>query len=303
MNELAVRYTANDGSEIALDPQSIARYIITGPTGAQATEKDVARFVAVCQARKLNPLAGDCYMTVYNTQNGPQASVIVSKDYFQDQANQNPDYDGAEGGIIVESNGRIEYRKGTFYLTTENVVGGWCDVFLKSRSHPEHAEVSMQEFHTGKSLWKSKPGVMIAKVARTHALRAAFPRSFAGVYDSAEINTEPDAKPVPVQAQVQPSAAQPAPQPQPAPQQAPAPKAAPRLNTAQVGDLMELSSECAKACGQPIDVTKRAIWTGAGPWDGSEDWDLYMRRAREVAARFAEEHMVAEYDEAVPYEC
>lgn len=296
-NELAVRYTANDGAEIALDPQSISRYIVAGQSGAQASEKDVARFVAICQARKLNPLAGDCYLTVYNSKMGPQASVIVSKDYFQDQANNNPEYDGCECGIIVFSNGRLDYRKGTFYMKGEDVVGGWAEVRVKSRSLPERVEVSMEEYNSGKSLWLSKPGTMIAKVARVQALRAAFPRSFAGVYDAAEIDTTDRAatgpapirshrpEPVQVEAEVQPE-----------------PPKRPRLSEEQAAELNDLCVEASQVCGQPVDVLKKAVWHAA-PY-GGEDWGEYMSKAREAAMAFVETHMPeAEPDYSdVPYE-
>ncbi len=296
-NELAVAYKANDGSDIQLDPQSIARYIVTGPSGAQASEKEVARFIATCQARRLNPLAGDCYLTVYNGQQGPQASIIVSKDYFQDQANQNPDYDGCECGVITVDSGRVVYHKGAFFAPGETLVGAWCDVKVKSRSLMEHVEVPLAEYNTGRSLWKTKPATMICKVARVQALRAAFPRSFAGVYDSSEIDTNPNPQPKPVQAVPAPVPPQPA-----QVQAAPAP-ARRKMTQEQAAELADLCSEASMACGQPVDVLKRHVWTNAGAYDGTDDWGDYMARARDVAVSFCEAHIADEPEyEGVPYE-
>lgn len=44
------------------------------------------------------------------------------------------------------------------------------------------ATVFFKEFDTSKNLWKSKPKMMIAKVAEMHALRKAFPKQLSQIY-------------------------------------------------------------------------------------------------------------------------
>lgn len=52
------------------------------------------------------------------------------------------------------------------------------------------ATVYFSEFSTGANLWKSKPRVMIAKVAEMHALRMACPEEFAKQYIEEEVQSE-----------------------------------------------------------------------------------------------------------------
>lgn len=182
-----VQYRASDGSEVKLSPAIVARYIMTG--GSQVDDREVFSFMAKCQARHLNPLAGDAYMTVF----GGKASVVVSKDYFVRTATQQPGFDGMRAGVVVVNRGgEMEYRDGCIVgEKTERLVGGWAEVYDKSRSHPSRAEVSLSEYDTGRSLWKSKPATMIRKVALVQALREAYPGAYGGIYDRDEM-PEPD---------------------------------------------------------------------------------------------------------------
>ena len=193
MSNGIVQYKASDGSEVKLSPSIVAKYIVTG--GQEVDDREIFSFMAKCQARKLNPLAGDAYMTCFKG----KASVIVSKDYFMRTATQQPGYDGMSAGVVViDRNGEITYRQGCIVgRQTEKLIGGWAEVYDKTRNHPSRAEVSMEEYDQHRSLWLSKPATMIRKVAIVQALREAYPGAYGGIYDSDEM-PEPDSPEVPV---------------------------------------------------------------------------------------------------------
>lgn len=206
-----VKYKANDGVEVTLSPQTVAAYIATG--NAQADPADVMKFIATCRARGLNPMAGDCYMTVYQGQNGRKSvSTIVSKDYFVRTATSQEGFDGMRAGVVVYKprTGEMEWREGTIVgKASEQLVGGWAEVFDRHRSHPSKVSVALSEYDTGKSLWKSKPATMIRKVALVQALREAYPAQFGGMYDRDEMPDDmPPAPQVPEQPVPQPVAAE-----------------------------------------------------------------------------------------------
>ena len=212
MAEGIVRYKAADGQEVKLSPAIVAKYIITG--SGQADPKDVWSFMAKCQARGLNPLAGDAYMTVYQSHSGPVSSVIVSKDYYFRTACSQPDYDGMESGVVVRDRktGELVYRDGMIVgSASEELVGGWARVYSKNRSHPSVAAVSLSEYSTGRSMWKTadqggKPATMICKVAKVQAIREMWPGVFGGAYDRDEM---PDDLPAAPAVDVAPVAARP----------------------------------------------------------------------------------------------
>lgn len=67
-----VRYEASDGTPVTLSPEIVARDILGA--GNDISDRQMASFIAKCQARHLNPLAGDCYLTVFKG----QAAAIVA---------------------------------------------------------------------------------------------------------------------------------------------------------------------------------------------------------------------------------
>lgn len=216
-----VTYKASDGSDVRLSPGIVAKYVITG--GLPVDEREVYGFMAKCQARHLNPLAGDAYMTTYrNKVTGKvEASVIVSKDYFVRTATQQPGFDGFRAGVVVWDRraGQFAYREGTIYSKAqEQLVGGWAEVYDKARSHPSRAEVSLEEYDQHRSLWKTKPATMIRKVALVQALREAYPGAYGGLYDRDEMPEPPE--PVAAQAaEVERETEEAAPEHGPQPQQ------------------------------------------------------------------------------------
>lgn len=188
-------YKASDGVEVSLTPDNVAAYILTGYK--QVPQKDIISFMAKCKARKLNPFAGDAYMTAYKDKQGRvSTSVVVSKDYFIRTATQRPTFDGFKAGVIVVNNGQLVYREGSFVLSSEQLVGGWAEVYDKERKYPTRAEVSFAEYNKGKSTWLAIPATMIRKVALVQALRETYPANYGGIYDADEM-PEPSVQAVP----------------------------------------------------------------------------------------------------------
>ena len=106
----------------------------------------------------------------------------------------NPQYAGMESGIIVvDKDGNVIERPGTFKLASEELVGGWAKVYIKNRQHPSYASVSFDEVAQRKkdgtlnSNWNGKGATMVEKVAKVRALREAFVDDLGGMYDADEI--------------------------------------------------------------------------------------------------------------------
>ena len=67
----------------------------------------------------------------------------------------------------------------------EELIGGWCKVFRERKAgqiDEYFVEVSLEEYSSGQSNWRSKPATMIQKVAKSQAFRAAFPNEYEGIY-------------------------------------------------------------------------------------------------------------------------
>jgi phage recombination protein Bet len=180
------------GVEVKLDLDTVFNYLVSGDKSG-ITEQELVLFIKMCEYQGLNPFAKDAYLVKYSS--SEPAQHVISKSALEKRANRHPKYRGRVSGIIVQrTDGQIEYRIGEFRLQEEKLVGGWCKVFVDGFAQPVESSVSFVEYNTGKSSWAKKPGTMIHKVAVAHALRAAFPENFAGMYiaEETEDHSVPD---------------------------------------------------------------------------------------------------------------
>lgn len=194
IKELEVVYSIGD-NEIRLTPSIVQNYIV-GNDG-RITLAEFKFFTELCKARKLNPFLKEAYCIKYGDQ---PAQIVVGKDVFLKRADEHPQYNGKETGVIVQlESGEIIERHGCFVSPKETLIGGWAKVYRKDRKYPEYMSVSFEEAagrkKTGElnSTWKKQGATMIEKVAKVRALREAFIEEFQGMYVEEELeNVSPD---------------------------------------------------------------------------------------------------------------
>ena len=217
-----VTYQAN-GENVKLSPATVKQYLVSG--GGNVTDQEVVMFMSLCRYQHLNPFLREAYLVKYGTS---PATMVTGKDVFLKRANRNPNFRGLKAGIIVQdkNSGDVQEREGTFYLPTEDIVGGYASVFVEGRE-PYTATVSFAEYAGRKSngelnsQWATKPATMIRKVALVQALREAFPEDFAALYAPEEMNVTVDETPVIVpQTEQQQPVVQPVVQPEKTPEEA-----------------------------------------------------------------------------------
>lgn len=190
MGEL-VKYEAQDGTEVELTPRKVIEEIVPAKYRNALDDRNVAVLMAKLSARRMNPLAGDCSITVLKG----VPTVMPSIDYYRRVAASEPGFDGVEKGVIVRSmrDGSLARVQGAFYdVGAFELVGGWCKAYDRGRSRPSVSEVSLAEYDQHNSMWQAKPATMIQKVAESQALRELYPGRFGGTYTSEEL---PDGDP------------------------------------------------------------------------------------------------------------
>ena len=172
-----------------LTAETVKNYI-----APNASEQETLMFIELCKAQNLNPFVRDAYLVKYGSQ---PAQIIVGKDVFIKRASENPNFNGMRAGIVVlMKDGQIQEREGALKLQGEQLVGGWCEVYLKDKQYPTKAIVSFDEYaqktKEGKlnSMWATKGATMIRKVAQSQALREAFPKELRGLYQQEEMGVE-----------------------------------------------------------------------------------------------------------------
>ena len=187
-------YAVGD-EEIRLTVEDIKTYFCP-----KATDKECITFGYLCKANGLNPWVRDAYLIKYSESEPP--TMVVGRDAYAKRAEACPAYDGTESGVVVyNSNAQtIEHREGSAYYPDmgDQLIGGWAKVYRKDRSRPQYIEVALNEYLGKKksgevtSMWLTKPGTMICKVAESQALRKAFPLNVQGMYDESEVPFDAD---------------------------------------------------------------------------------------------------------------
>ncbi len=176
---------------------AIVRQMIATPTksGKQPDDNQCIKFIMLCKARHLNPFEGDAFMLGYDTQSGPQFSLITAHQVFLKRAEASKGFNGMESGVIIRrpdhdgkiGGGPIEEREGDLVYDDERLIGGWAKVFRKDREKPFYRRLKLATFNTGRSRWEKDPAGMIVKCAEADALRTAFPTHLGGLYVEEEL--------------------------------------------------------------------------------------------------------------------
>ena len=161
---------ANENAVTTVTEQSQITSKLLSDYFATLTDKltDVQRnqFAAVAQAFGLNPFKREIYAMTYRNKDGQTVmSIVTGYEVYLKRAEMNPNYNGFE----------------TNFQVVNGEMGCTCKVYRKDRTMPVTSTVWMSEYSTGRSLWASKPRMMLEKVAIATAFRRAFPCDFGGM--------------------------------------------------------------------------------------------------------------------------
>lgn len=182
--ERIVRYRAGDGTDIVLTPRIVLEELVGAADRPTMSDRTVATIIATLQARRMNPLAGDCNIGVFKG----KATIMPSIGYYRRMASARPEFDGTEKGVLARAeDGKIHPVVGAFVPPSWELVGGWCKGWRKDRAHPVEIRVALSEYDQRNSMWQSKPATMIQKVAESQCLRELFPDSLDTTYTKEEM--------------------------------------------------------------------------------------------------------------------
>ncbi len=188
----AFEITTSLGTTIQLSRESVEKYVC-----ANLSDVEYSYLSAVCKNYGLNPYLKEIYAIKFGNQ---PATFIIDYKVLQQAADREPMYDGMRTGVLyLDKNGDEKERVGAYILNGETLVGAWCEIYRKDRTHANkvyalYSEcVQLTKDGQPNSNWSKKPVMMNVKVAKTWALRETFPNWFSpSTYTTDEI--EPSAE-------------------------------------------------------------------------------------------------------------
>src|SRR5580692_10921954 len=186
-----------EADEIELSAQLVIDLLcVPTKNGYRCDKKTAIKFMMMCRAKRLNPYAGDAFLTGYEsdekTSDGKTKitwQLITAHQALMKRAESNAQYDGMESGCIVKPKDvdALVDRVGDFMLPGDTLLGGWAVVYRKDRKHPSRARLNFSVFNTGRARWKKDPAGMMVKCAEADAQRLAFPCELGGMITEAEV--------------------------------------------------------------------------------------------------------------------
>lgn len=142
--------------------------LIKAKVAANATNTEFELLMYMANKYNLDPLLKQIWLVKFGDS---PAQIYAGRDGFLEIAHRSGHFDGMETVVNFDEN--------------KKPVNAICTVWRNDMSHPIKSDVLFVEYSTGQNLWKTKPAVMIVKVAESVALRKAF--SVSGLYSPEEM--------------------------------------------------------------------------------------------------------------------
>ncbi len=156
------------------------------------TDVEFGCLVELGRATQLNPFMREIWAVKYKQ--GVAASIFIGRDGYRKAAQRQHDYDYHQVNAVYSKddfkivNDEIQHSYG--FSNRGELVGAYCIVKRKSAAKYTYSMVTMQEYDSNQSLWKTKPETMIKKVAEAQGLRQSFQDILGGTYSDAEMPQE-----------------------------------------------------------------------------------------------------------------
>lgn len=162
--------------------------VIKQTVAAGTTAAEFEMFKQMCLATGLNPFKREIWCIVTGEGQWRKVQMMAGINGFVSIANSHPQFDGME---IVE--GKTQQIKAGEAII-EAPIEVTAKVYRKDRKFPSVFTAKWAEYaqplvtQKGKlSIWAQKPSVMLAKCAKSMALREAFPQEMNGLYTEEEM--------------------------------------------------------------------------------------------------------------------
>lgn len=182
----------NTNNDIWNDESKLKEIRRMASPSAPLTDMEFSFMVELGRATQLNPFRREIWAVKYKQ--GVPAQIFIGRDGYVLGAQRQPDYEYHQVNSV--------YSNDEFYMDESGIkhkaklidrgelIGAYCIVKRKNASKPTYSVVTMEEYNTNQSLWKTKPETMLKKVAEAQGVRQSFKEVFRGTYSDAELPQE-----------------------------------------------------------------------------------------------------------------
>lgn len=134
-------------------------------------------FVEMGISTGLNPFLKEIWAVKYD-QNSP-AQIFIGRDGYRKIISRNECFEGLiTESVCANDEFNVDIVKGEVKHIPRikdrgKLIGAYCIIYMKGVKIPYYVFVPVEEYNTGRSVWKDKPHTMIKKVAECQCIRMA----------------------------------------------------------------------------------------------------------------------------------
>lgn len=134
-------------------------------------------FVEMGIATGLNPFLREIWAVKYDA--GAAAQIFIGRDGYRKIISRNECFEGLiTESVCANDEFNVDIVKGEVKHIPKikdrgKLIGAYCIIYMKGVKIPYYVFVPIEEYNTGRSVWKDKPHTMIKKVAECQCIRMA----------------------------------------------------------------------------------------------------------------------------------
>lgn len=125
----------------------------------------------------LNPFLREIWAVKYDA--GSAAQIFIGRDGYRKIISRNQCFEGLiTESVCANDEFNVDIVKGEVKHIPKikdrgKLIGAYCIIYMKGVRIPYYVFVPIEEYNTGRSVWKDKPHTMIKKVAECQCIRMA----------------------------------------------------------------------------------------------------------------------------------
>jgi phage recombination protein Bet len=134
-------------------------------------------FVEMGISTALNPFLREIWAVKYDQ--GAPAQIFIGRDGYRKIISRNECFEGLiTESVCANDEFNVDIVKGEVKHIPKikdrgKLIGAYCIIYMKGIRIPYYVFVPIEEYNTGRSVWKDKPHTMIKKVAECQCIRMA----------------------------------------------------------------------------------------------------------------------------------
>ena len=157
-----------------IDQKTLEEYLFTSGAGDKIGPQQKALFFEMAKAFNLNPFKREVYLVPYYDKEAGKYTVSILTGY--EVYIQRAEATGKLNGWHVKA------------VTEDGKTKAILTIYRKDWAHPFEHEVLMNEYNSGRNLWRNKPMTMLKKVAISQGFRMCFTELSGMPYTQDEMN-------------------------------------------------------------------------------------------------------------------